>query len=70
MPRRKKPHADDLIKCPSCGVVDDSDGYDCAGAEDLRIICTKCSTEFDPVTGQAVPFVPLVLGETQGVLFD
>lgn len=39
------------ITCPACGKTDDLNGFDCLGACDDNLFCTRCHSEFDPDTG-------------------
>ena len=42
---------DEMIVCPGCDKIEDSDGFDVIGACGNNLFCTNCNCEFDPSTG-------------------
>jgi hypothetical protein len=45
---------DPPVTCPSCGKIDDIDGFDILGADEGCIFCTDCSTQFHASTGAVI----------------
>jgi hypothetical protein len=43
------------VSCPACGFVGTWDDFDVAGAGEDCIFCNRCTTEFNPHTGELAP---------------